>query len=591
MDLPNPEDDSREDDTLALGLDLGTTFSGVSHGLWRGSLRNGPRTIVTWPNYHEEAPKTPTQISYRTANEFCWGIQEAGTKNVISWFKLLLMNSEDLEPAIRYCEHIFNALMAMQESNKMASELVGDYLKGLLAHAYSCIRRETGDNYVDTKPIHLIFTVPAIWKESAIQRMKDAIEHSGALGPRPNGIPATTYKFITEPEAAALAAFQVFIGWDTLKPGMTFVVADIGGGTVDCISYIVNEGDSFQLQEVVEGDGALCGSTFLDSAFRESVKQKILDQWGLTWNDVDPDDQERVFQWWEKHKRIFDGSEWHPEAIKLVKKDGERIQVNYTPKEIGDLFDTVKPRIEELVEHQVNEVHRKTLRNPNFIVLVGGFGKSPYLYESLKRKYLGRITILREQGDGPWSSVSRGAVMFGMGSQVVVKSRVARYSYGYAVHHLYEDRVHDPRDKVWDLERGCFMAKDQMVWIIKRGDDIATCESNTLPYEIRYHHRERGCKEISANIWKSERADPPNRLPDLEADDKSKTMTGIRITTPAVETLPQITEHGVTSYVFEYDLTMEVLGASVHFSATWVGDRSREITQKKNLTVILGGDS
>ena len=51
---------------------------------------------------------------------------------------------------------------------------------------------------------------------------------------------------------------------DTLKVGDTFVCADFGGGTVDLISYTIEElGEKVKVGEAAKGTGDLCGSSFV----------------------------------------------------------------------------------------------------------------------------------------------------------------------------------------------------------------------------------------------------------------------------------------------------------------------------------------
>ena len=61
-----------------------------------------------------------------------------------------------------------------------------------------------------------------------------------------------------------------------LSIGDTFVVCDAGGGTVDLISYTVTKLDpSLEVKEAAPGNGALCGSTYLDRRFQEYVTSRL----------------------------------------------------------------------------------------------------------------------------------------------------------------------------------------------------------------------------------------------------------------------------------------------------------------------------
>ena len=84
------------------------------------------------------------------------------------------------------------------------------------------------------------------------------------------------------------------------------------------------------------------------------------------------------------------------------------------------------------------------------VVLVGGFGQSPYLKSEVEASLARKIPVL--QPDKGWIAVVKGAVLHGMGyyhprlTQVEVVSRIARRSYGTCLLAAYDSRRHDPRE-------------------------------------------------------------------------------------------------------------------------------------------------
>ena len=61
-----------------------------------------------------------------------------------------------------------------------------------------------------------------------------------------------------------------------LSVGDTFVVCDAGGGTVDSISYTIEQLEpALQVKEAAPGSGALCGSTYLNRRFQEFLVSKL----------------------------------------------------------------------------------------------------------------------------------------------------------------------------------------------------------------------------------------------------------------------------------------------------------------------------
>ena len=59
-----------------------------------------------------------------------------------------------------------------------------------------------------------------------------------------------------------------------------------------------------------------------------------------------------------------------------------------------------------------------------------------------------------------------------------VVSRIARNSYGIVGHHRWDANLHDARDKFQD-RKGDWRARDQVDWVVRKGDRIATGESRS----------------------------------------------------------------------------------------------------------------
>jgi hypothetical protein len=65
--------------------------------------------------------------------------------------------------------------------------------------------------------------------------------------------------------------------------GQTFVVCDAGGGTVDLISYKIEQvSPRLVVKEATSGTGGKCGSALLNQRFRRYLKQALGDRY---WTD------------------------------------------------------------------------------------------------------------------------------------------------------------------------------------------------------------------------------------------------------------------------------------------------------------------
>ncbi|GAP89408.2 putative actin-like atpase domain-containing protein [Rosellinia necatrix] len=241
---------------------------------------------------------------YNENGELSWGFKVPAGVKAIEWFKLLLLNYEDLQKHLQNCSHINDANESLRGLGMTAVQLVGEYLKVLWNHALGQIYDAKGQNIIDGMPFLVVLTVPAIWTNYARERMREAAEIAGILKPRVAG--KTTLTFISEPEAAAIATIPELDNRGDLLVGDTIVVVDAGGGTVDIISYRVNKLEPLSMSECVEGEGDLCGGTFLDNEFEKLLKTTV----GMVaWSKMNGSDIRKVMnnEWEHGIKQAFDG--------------------------------------------------------------------------------------------------------------------------------------------------------------------------------------------------------------------------------------------------------------------------------------------
>lgn len=219
-------------------------FSGVAWA-WSGSPTD-IKTVTNWQAYeylNADKEKAPSEIFYNTLNstsgelDATWGYGIPTGSEPLKWFKLLLLDDEDMDEKIRNSAQIKKARELLQASGKTAIEVIGDYLHFLWKHTIEAIEQDMGEEAVEGTPFRVILTVPAVWNHQAIGRMKNAAFKAGILANRLAG--ETELFFVGEPEAAALATFEDLKARD-FKKGDTICVVDSGGGTVDLISYKVN---------------------------------------------------------------------------------------------------------------------------------------------------------------------------------------------------------------------------------------------------------------------------------------------------------------------------------------------------------------
>ncbi|KAL8296467.1 hypothetical protein RB597_005858 [Gaeumannomyces tritici] len=215
-----------DDGTLAIGIDFGTTFSGVA---WAtsdefDSDQNSVNIITTWPGTGREEGKAPTEIAYGDGDEVSWGFEVPADADPIRWFKLLPLKPGDLTEELLHSEILTKGRLFLAKTGK-----------------------------------------------TAVESMHEAARLAGILDERFAGL--TTVSFVPEPEAAALATL--------IEPGRKpkkdniLVICDAGGGIVNLISYKIDKMGPVAMSEYVEGTGDLCGGAFIDAAFKNICTERL----------------------------------------------------------------------------------------------------------------------------------------------------------------------------------------------------------------------------------------------------------------------------------------------------------------------------
>ncbi|EXA52290.1 hypothetical protein FOVG_00635 [Fusarium oxysporum f. sp. pisi HDV247] len=318
------------DDAVIIGIDFGTTYSGVA---WAYSREPEEIEIVTsWEselNHCSDVEKAPTQIHYgHNSRDIKWGY--------------------GISP-----EH--------EPLNPKTSLKIWD-------HSVESIRRAIGDGVMKRSKFQVVITLPAIWPPYAQQRMKMAAKQAGILDPRLAG--PTTLRFVSEPEAAALATIKDLSKRSSIKAGDTIVVCDAGGGTVDLISYIFQSTDPFVVKECVKGDGDLCGGVFLDEAFIRVVKRKSPK--GTWWPVTKTEERKFLNDEWEHGiKPQFENQKrsWSlalPDTCVNPSSQGlmRRMTLDLTSQDLFSVFSSIVDKIEVLVRHQVDAIQSKYHEKP-----------------------------------------------------------------------------------------------------------------------------------------------------------------------------------------------------------------------------------
>ena len=204
------------DNTVIIGIDFGTTYSGVAF-TWSKKIER-MEVISSWDSdlrSNSEEQKTPTAISFAPKAKVNWGYGVPCDAEQIKWFKLLLVDHQDLPDDVQESPKIKEARDYLKKHGKTAIEVIAVFLRHLWNHSIQRITETISRKLVNFSKFHIVITLPAIWPGYARARMQEAVGLAGMLGKRIAG--ETELSFISEPEAAAMATLSDMHGRADIK--------------------------------------------------------------------------------------------------------------------------------------------------------------------------------------------------------------------------------------------------------------------------------------------------------------------------------------------------------------------------------------
>ncbi|KAM0786232.1 hypothetical protein ACM66B_007033 [Microbotryomycetes sp. NB124-2] len=428
---------------LSVGIDFGTTFSGVAYGSTRLMGQGQVRQILTWPGSYESHRKVPTCILYHQAspNEeariLAWGIEakSAALRDGFfkaEWFKLYL------DPVVlREGRAAAAARLPELPAGKEPFDVVVDYLTCLWTYAKARITEEIG-SVADLESAVVQLTVPAQWDNVGCEIMRRAAIKAGMVQSARAGDDdwRDRLRIITEPEAAAIHA-STLSTLHRLRASQSFIICDAGGGTVDTAAYrLIGQLSQLEIAEMCSRSGANCGSLFLDLRF-EALVRKILQHHPIhldapsllafrhAFSETDKlayqgvVDDETLFRFC-----CFNIEDGHDPSCGL--EFGELLIPGAILRR--DVFDPVVDQVLLLIESQLDKVPNKQV---NALILVGGFAASQYLFSRVQEHFGRLVPVIARPQDCDVATL-QGAARYGLGltnGKAAVSSVICPRSY------------------------------------------------------------------------------------------------------------------------------------------------------------------
>ncbi|KAF3912604.1 hypothetical protein AA313_de0204558 [Arthrobotrys entomopaga] len=264
-------------------------------------------------------------------------------------------------------------------------DVVTDYLHAMYLHCME-ILNEMINRWIEIPQIDFVLAIPAVWNEVLRRELSNApkMRDSG------KGI-----------------IYEIF------------VVCDAGGGTVDIIAYqCCKVTPTVKLTKCASAERTFTGSLAINHNFQDFFKDRIGDD---NYEMQTLQTLQTVAQNFEAVKCTFrddpDKTIYNVDLLSIYNLPDAGIQNGQpiiTRKEMRSFFDPTVMEIITLINNHLKELsERGAAARVNTIVLVGGFGESPYLFKRIV-EWAGPYDINVVQPSDAATAVVRGAVLAGL---------------------------------------------------------------------------------------------------------------------------------------------------------------------------------
>ncbi|XP_069106430.1 heat shock 70 kDa protein 12A-like [Argopecten irradians] len=555
---------SGTDKNIVAAIDFGTTYSGYAFTFrTEFDKSDGARQIFSnrWSNsgslLSAKAPTTALFDPEYKFHSFGYEAEEkyaelVDTKQHKDWhcfrrFKMQLHNTMTLKREMKIKDETGQLLCAKQVFTESIRYLRGKLLKEI----------ETR-NPMKIIDIHWVLTVPAIWTEPAKQYMREAATEAG--------IPPEDLQIVLEPEAAAVYCRSLQDGTlvdskdqdvtGAFRPGGSYMIIDMGGGTVDMTVHKVAEDG--RLVEIWQASGGPWGGVTVDQTFYDFVVKTFGKEF------IEKFRNERAKEWMkletefetQKRKLKFDTNYDIKLELpaRLIAESNLEVADLTSYNKLGIENDEFKkffqPSTKDIVYH-IKSILTK-VSHVDLILLVGGFATSRYVSRVIADAFPDKRVVVPLQAE---VAVMYGAVLFGF-EPLVINSRICRHTYGVKVYEVFKEGCHRPEHKA--IVDGDIVCKDLFDGLVRKGDAVKIMETRSKNYISTHRDISRRFVTTGCGVYAS-----TSTSPRYTTDDSCVRLGCINIEPPA-DGWPQTVNYNVNMFFgqteFKVTVTNDVTG-------------------------------
>ncbi|WAR14076.1 HS12A-like protein [Mya arenaria] len=287
---------------------------------------------------------------------------------------------------------------------------------------------------------------------------------------RQAGVDPNRLKLALEPECASIwcETLDMDVKGAVAIQGSQYMVVDLGGGTAD-ISVHERKPDG-TLKEIYKASGGPWGGIYVDENYMKMLN-KLFGEKALTdLRKTEMNDYFDVTREFEHKKRSFDTDITKQILVRISASLRDLAEMNCS-KSLEERISSLKVRenaittrgkdklkidttvvqswfkrpIDRLIQHLKSLLAEPKIKSVQTVILVGGFGESPYVQERMRNEIPDvRLIVPADAG----LVVLKGAVRFGH-NPAIVSSRVMKYTYGTRVYDTFDEQKHPEEKKVW----------------------------------------------------------------------------------------------------------------------------------------------
>lgn len=438
-DTPVKTENDADARKLFLSIDYGTKTLSVAYRVLEAGEVPSQLNVESLHFFRKEY-SAPQKAGWAPDGTFYWGygLEQAikagkfAQTDTIELWKLLLYRDHQTSPIAERIQ----AQLDAGGADRTLETLISTHLREVVHYARQEISSILGrrSESILNLLVQVFLSVPQMWKAPANNIMTQAAKTAG--------IPYV--ELVYEPENAA--AFYTYHVREELPKqflaGDILLVADIGGGTGDFVSYEIRQdsdnGASVGLT-LISTEGALCGSEFVNQQFLAWLKNKCVNfeakckRLGLSAIEclTTASDQFEVL------KQRFSLPDTELKWIYIRGRQGAKDSVWEVDISTYDMEGFFRPVIADIVRC----IDAQRSPRTRALLVPGGFGRSLYLIDYLTARYPS-LKVMSQLSVGATVNepVSRGALL----RYAVIEGRgvPSRQSFGLAQVEVYDPDIH-----------------------------------------------------------------------------------------------------------------------------------------------------